>query len=118
MTPDFTGFLLGLFFYPKDGGKMLLQNVGLSKLHGITTELIEIFILTAGRASYPNCSQHRCYKTVLAYMDNLREHTSKNFHRRVDRRKTLITATSENCSGTKERSFAPLRAKSASTNLI
>jgi hypothetical protein len=51
LAPYFrAGFFVGLFFDHEDGGDISLRN---PKLHGVTTQKIILFILTAVRTSEP-----------------------------------------------------------------
>jgi hypothetical protein len=45
----FADYMLGLLFYPEDGGNTFLRNV--SELYGVASQKILLFIVTAG---------HRC----------------------------------------------------------
>jgi hypothetical protein len=45
--------LLGLLFYPDNGSDMLLRNVWLSELHGVTTQKAILFTVMAVRTSDP-----------------------------------------------------------------
>jgi hypothetical protein len=49
------GFLVGLFFNSEDGGGIFLRNFGRTsiELHGVTSQKIALFIVTAWRTSTP-----------------------------------------------------------------
>jgi hypothetical protein len=58
-------FLLGLYFYPEDGGDMFLLNKIFNGLHGVITQKIEFFITTAVRISNPTFVKVRMSVTYI-----------------------------------------------------
>jgi hypothetical protein len=58
------GFLTGLFFNPKDGGNMTLQNVG-CELHDIISHKLDLFITTTIRTSNVTCGEHPLSSNML-----------------------------------------------------
>jgi hypothetical protein len=53
LLPASAGFLLGLLFIPRDEGNTLLQNTGLSELHGIASQKTVLFRVIILRTSNP-----------------------------------------------------------------
>jgi hypothetical protein len=80
------GFLLGLFFDPEDGGSIFIPKRPLTfnGLHGVISQKIYLFIITAGRTS----NLTKC-KACFMFLGNQNYRYNYSFLRIIERMRSL-----------------------------